>query len=193
MWLTGLVALRHVGSSRTRARTCVPCIGRRILNHCATREAPVLEILTLITSLFCLTAILRKSHTQLSLTGGTATSILYFKWVNRRANICFPIYKTLPQTLCHLIPQSSLCDRYTLMVVVALVHVPMLKTGKEGTRVWVTCPALKWQNLETQLNWHCIPCFLSVTLWNSNNSRVFNLENGWRCHKVEGHLKELII
>ena len=28
-----------MGSSRTRARTRVPCIGRRILNHCATREA----------------------------------------------------------------------------------------------------------------------------------------------------------
>ena len=27
-----------MGSSRTRARTCVPCIGRQILNHCATRE-----------------------------------------------------------------------------------------------------------------------------------------------------------
>ena len=40
MWCTGLVALRHVGSSQTRARTCVPCIGRRILNHRATREAP---------------------------------------------------------------------------------------------------------------------------------------------------------
>ena len=36
---TGLVAPRHVGSSQTRARTCVPCIGRQILNHCATREA----------------------------------------------------------------------------------------------------------------------------------------------------------
>ena len=35
----GLVAPRHVGSSWTRARTCVPCIGRRILNHCTTREA----------------------------------------------------------------------------------------------------------------------------------------------------------
>ena len=40
LWLTGLVAPRHVGSSQTRARTHVPCIGRRILNHCATREAP---------------------------------------------------------------------------------------------------------------------------------------------------------
>ena len=29
-----------MGSSQTRDRTCVPCIGRRILNHCATREVP---------------------------------------------------------------------------------------------------------------------------------------------------------
>ncbi|KAJ8790258.1 hypothetical protein J1605_021335 [Eschrichtius robustus] len=32
---------QHVGSSRTRARTSVPCISRRILNHYATREVPV--------------------------------------------------------------------------------------------------------------------------------------------------------
>ena len=29
-------------SSPTRAQTRVPCIGRQILNHCATREAPAL-------------------------------------------------------------------------------------------------------------------------------------------------------
>ena len=29
----------HVGSSQTRARTCVPCIGWWILIHCTTREA----------------------------------------------------------------------------------------------------------------------------------------------------------
>ena len=40
LWLTGPVAPRHVGSSWTRARTHVPCIGRRTPNHCATREAP---------------------------------------------------------------------------------------------------------------------------------------------------------
>ena len=39
-WLTGTAAPRHVGSLGTRARTRVPCIGRWILNHCATREAP---------------------------------------------------------------------------------------------------------------------------------------------------------
>ena len=38
LWHMDLVAPRHVGSSRTRARTHVPCIGRRILNHCAPRE-----------------------------------------------------------------------------------------------------------------------------------------------------------
>ena len=41
LWLTGPVAPRHVGSSQTRARTRVPCIGRQTLNHCATREAPL--------------------------------------------------------------------------------------------------------------------------------------------------------
>ena len=40
LWLTGPVAPQHVGSSQTRARTRVPCIGRQTLNHCATREAP---------------------------------------------------------------------------------------------------------------------------------------------------------
>ena len=38
LWHTGLVAPQHVGSSWTRARTRVPCIGRWILNHCTTRE-----------------------------------------------------------------------------------------------------------------------------------------------------------
>ena len=42
LWHTGLVALRHAGSSQTRAQTRVPCAGRQILNHCATREVPYL-------------------------------------------------------------------------------------------------------------------------------------------------------
>ena len=29
-----------MGSSQTRTRTCVPCVGTRILNHCTTREVP---------------------------------------------------------------------------------------------------------------------------------------------------------
>ena len=35
-----LFAPQQMGSSRTRAQTHVPCIGRWILNHCATREVP---------------------------------------------------------------------------------------------------------------------------------------------------------
>ena len=35
----GLVALQHVGSSRTRDQTHVPCVGGRILNHWTTRVA----------------------------------------------------------------------------------------------------------------------------------------------------------
>ena len=45
LWRMGLVAPRHVGSSRTRARTYVPCIGRWILNHCATREVLEMDFL----------------------------------------------------------------------------------------------------------------------------------------------------
>ena len=42
-----LVATQHVGSSRTRAWTNVPCIGRRILSHCTTGEAQYLFLLML--------------------------------------------------------------------------------------------------------------------------------------------------
>ena len=41
----GLVAPQHVGSSWTRGRTHVPCIGRRILNHWATREGLCMPVL----------------------------------------------------------------------------------------------------------------------------------------------------
>ena len=37
----GLSCSMHVGSSQTKDRTCVPCIGRQILNHCTTREVPL--------------------------------------------------------------------------------------------------------------------------------------------------------
>ena len=46
LWLTGPAAPRHVGSSQTRARTRVPCTGRRTPNHRATREAPAGRFLT---------------------------------------------------------------------------------------------------------------------------------------------------
>ena len=39
LWYMGLVALQHVGwSSQTRDQTFVPCTGRQILNHWATKE-----------------------------------------------------------------------------------------------------------------------------------------------------------
>ena len=39
LWPESLAALRHVGSSQTKDQTCVPCIGRQILNHW-TRDVP---------------------------------------------------------------------------------------------------------------------------------------------------------
>ena len=40
LWCPDLVVPWHVGSSWTRDGTHVPCIGRRILNHYATKEVP---------------------------------------------------------------------------------------------------------------------------------------------------------
>ena len=38
LWHMDLVFPQHVGSSQTRDQTCVPCTGRRTLNHWTTRE-----------------------------------------------------------------------------------------------------------------------------------------------------------
>ena len=45
MWLTGPVAPRHVGSSQTRARTCVPCIGRQTPQPPRHQGSPLIELL----------------------------------------------------------------------------------------------------------------------------------------------------
>ena len=42
--LTGLAVLRHVGSSQSRGRTCVPCIGKQILHHWITREVLIIYL-----------------------------------------------------------------------------------------------------------------------------------------------------
>ena len=55
-----------MGSSQTRARTRVPCIGRRILNHCATREAPGRRILNHWTTREVLPLVLRANTIQSS-------------------------------------------------------------------------------------------------------------------------------
>ena len=75
---TGLVALWHVGSSQTRDRIHVPCIGRQTPNHCTTREAPYLFTFNLCVS-FAL------------------------KWVSCRQHIVGSCFITQSATLCLLI------------------------------------------------------------------------------------------
>ena len=62
-----------MGSSQTRAQTHVPCIGRRILNHCATREISIL--------LFKVTVFHRPHHSVL---------ILFFNYLRKRLLFLFP-------------------------------------------------------------------------------------------------------
>ena len=42
LWHKGLVAVWHVESSRARDLTCVPYIGRWVLNHWTTRDVHTL-------------------------------------------------------------------------------------------------------------------------------------------------------
>ena len=67
----GLVAPRHVKSSWTRDRTCVPCIGWQILNHRTTQGSlkKILLKLIALVSLYCLknvASIIKKSHPWLA-------------------------------------------------------------------------------------------------------------------------------
>ena len=48
MWLSDLDALKHVGFSQARDQTCIPCIGRQILNYWITREVTPSLIFNLI-------------------------------------------------------------------------------------------------------------------------------------------------
>ena len=54
LWYTGLADPCHVGSSWTRNQTHVPCLGRWILYHWATRDAPLFLLLTCRSSLYIL-------------------------------------------------------------------------------------------------------------------------------------------
>ena len=56
-WSRGLLGLQLVGSSWTGDRTCVPCIGRRILIHCVARKSlwPIKWICSILfCTLYCL-------------------------------------------------------------------------------------------------------------------------------------------
>lgn len=53
LWCTGLVVTWHVGSSRTRHRTCVPYIGGWFLNHCTHQESPRVFLLLLLSKGAC--------------------------------------------------------------------------------------------------------------------------------------------
>ena len=61
----GLVVPWHMGSSQIRDRTLVSCIGRRILYHWVTREAPSL----------LLNPLLRRSWNSLEVGTGSSSSL----------------------------------------------------------------------------------------------------------------------
>ena len=65
LWSAGSVPPVHMGSSQIRDRTLVSCIGRRILYHGVTREAPSL----------LLNPLLRRSWNSLEVGTGSSSSL----------------------------------------------------------------------------------------------------------------------
>ena len=120
----GLVAPRHVGSSRTRARTRVPCIGRWILNHCTTREVPhplniyfPLVIIHTPFPLFFLTPFL------LSLFSGTLTFLTCLEVIIPRGTI---LSETVPSSLLYLLLQRLLQFSYYFRCGIQQIHIKFL-------------------------------------------------------------------
>ena len=107
MWHTGLVAPRHVGSSQTRARTHVPCIGRRVPNHCAAKEAPAhLHFCSPFRKSYgspCVRAVCPQS---LSAPGGKASPAAGVQW--SQLALCAPITPGI-QVLSPYLLTSSFC------------------------------------------------------------------------------------
>ena len=98
------VALRHVGSSRTRARTCVPCAGRRILNHCATREAPGYLSFTKVTELFGVVARLKQESLALSILFNAGCPVLWASLKRSLPSVCYVLSSPLesnPNSMWH--------------------------------------------------------------------------------------------
>ena len=124
----GLVALQHVGSSRTRAQTCFPCIGRRILNHCATRE--VLQFLyrqssgKLCTFLFqfCLSFRRTVSSNQQHLSW-----VLKFCLESLKLSSCWDLPVTLLSYLCVVLVSKSHYSNNTLGTSFCILWTPLYK------------------------------------------------------------------
>ena len=76
---SGFSVPRHVGSSQIRDWTCVSCIGRRILYHWATREAPFLKFLILLAALNS-SVVMTYSTLELTRTKASALCRSHLQW-----------------------------------------------------------------------------------------------------------------
>ena len=109
--LAGLVAPRHVGSSRTRNQTCVPCNGRQILIHCAARqvqlEATLKKIIIPWQRYFLLI------QWRCTLAWSESSRVRRKTWVMRKARIGPQSFKEntgrAPQTVCAWVEKGWVC------------------------------------------------------------------------------------
>ena len=140
MWLTGLAAPWHVGSSQTRARTCVPCIGRQTLNHCATREALPLYFVVKYTQHKIYQSNLLKYTIQWHLAHPeccASITTLYFQNIVITPKVTpYPLSSHSPMTLGHLFrPCSPVLAIINLLSV--SMNLPILEISYNGILQYV--------------------------------------------------------
>ena len=161
-----------MGSSQTRDRTCVPCIGRRIPNHCATREVqhPFLKRL----SFLCFIAFAPLSKSQLAV-----FIWIYFWDLYSILLIYLSILSPIPQSwLLQLNSKSwswiasvlQLCS--SILCWQFWVFASPCKLRNQFVNIHkITCQDFDWDCVEstdkTVKNWHLddIESFYSLT-WN---------------------------
>ena len=128
MWLTGPVAPWHVGSSQTRARTRVPCIGRQTLNHCTTREAP-----KMVSFLMVLLIKRRKTDPSISLPASLLWSLEFSGILPWQVSCC----PRVPKAPCFLLADS---------VFTCLSHVLGCKFLEHLGRCWLRSRLWFWSS-----------------------------------------------
>ena len=177
LWLTGPAAPRHVGSSQTRARTRVPCIGRQTLHHCATREAPGIVFLILISD--CSLLVYRNTLDFCMLILYPATFLYLFISSSRVLRVCVwwgPIRYTksyrLQMGIVLLLPFQSECLLNSFCCVIAVARTSRTIPKRSGERAHLTSDlrgkAISLSPLSTMWEYYLfssnepLTCFLNI-------------------------------
>ena len=169
----GLVALRHVGSSQTRARTRVPCIGRWILNHCTTREAR--QLFFLLFKIPCY-------HGRFPM----ITVLSFVQFLDSNTN-CRDIYEA-PHNISGFPPIPSCTPIYSFCISYLLL-LDKLTSNFSGLKQHLLSHGFWGSGMQEQFGWSCLRVSHEVAVKQSAwDAVVWSLNRGWKVRFQGGSL-----